>query len=61
MSELLTTITGVTSEEISNEIWETIDAIISEKLYENGVAEEEFDEFRKEISSQLVENLEESL
>ena len=61
MSKPLTTITGTSSEEISNEIWEVIDSVISEKLYENGVNEEQFEEFKKEVCAQLVDNLEENL
>lgn len=61
MSKPLTTITGTSTEEISSEIWELLDSVIDEKLYENGVDDEHFEDFKKEISAQLVDNLEENL
>lgn len=61
MTQRMTAITGATSDEISSEVWEVIEAAMHDKLYENGVADEDFENFKKEVASQLIENLEEIL
>jgi len=57
----LTTITGITTTELADEIWEALDSLINERLYESGVADEDFAAFKTRIAAQLVENLEETL
>ena len=57
----LTTITGITAIELADEIWELLDALINDRLYENSVADEEFLEFKKRVATLLIENIEETL
>ena len=57
----LTTITGITTTELADEIWEALDSLINERLYESGVADEDFTAFKNRIAAQLVESLEEIL
>ena len=57
----LTTITGVTAIEIADEIWELLDALINERLYENSVLDEEFDKFKNRVATLLIESIEETL
>tara|TARA_B100000287_G_scaffold48868_1_gene43368 strand:+ start:920 stop:1099 length:180 start_codon:yes stop_codon:yes gene_type:complete len=57
----LTTVTGLTAIELADEIWEALDILINERLYENSVAEEDVAEFKNQIATLLIENLEENL
>jgi hypothetical protein len=57
----LTTITGVTAIEIADEIWELLDTLINERLYENSVLDEEFDKFKNRVATLLIESIEETL
>ena len=57
----LTTVTGLTAIELADEIWEALDALINERLYENSVAEEDVADFKNQIATLLIENLEENL
>ena len=57
----LTTVTGLTAIELADEIWEALDALINERLYENSVAEEDVADFKNQIAALLIENLEENL
>ena len=57
----LITITGASVTEIADDIWESLHSLINERLYENGVGDDELPTFREKIISLLVENLEDSL
>ena len=57
----LTTITGVTAIEIADEIWDLLDTLINERLYENSVLDEEFDKFKNRVATLLIESIEETL
>ena len=47
----LTTVTGLTAIELADEIWEALDILINERLYENSVAEEDVAEFKNQIAT----------
>jgi hypothetical protein len=57
----LITITGASVTEIAEEIWESLDSLINERLYENGVGDDELTTFKEKIISLLMENFEDNL
>lgn len=57
----LTTVTGISINEIADEVMVNLDSVIHETLYESGVSVDEFPEFRRALLTILVDILEESI
>ncbi len=55
----LTTVTGISINEIADEVMVSLSSIINETLYESGVTVEEIDSFKKTLIDILIDNMEE--